>query len=313
MPIIEIDPWRTQYFENVACPDDVDIPTDDGDAWVMYPDHRKVYDKLFVALSQGMTAAPHGVVPPSFPVFAKPIVNLKGMGAGSRVLATRADYDAAVSPGLFWMPMLTGDHVSTDVAVVRGRPQWWRHTTGEPLADGMFDRWIVHADARSGIEAYCGEWIARVLPDYTGLLNLETIGGRIIEVHLRFADQWPDLYGEGWVESAVKLYAEGTWDFPDIDRRTGWSLPLFGRHGERYRHPPADLVERVRAMPGVSSVQITFHEEKPPEAHAMPPGGFRLGIVNAVDLAGGLKAREALAEGFPKGTTLNARVHTAHG
>ena len=27
------------------------------------------------------------------------------------------------------------------------------------------------------------------------MINLETIGGRIIEVHLRFADQWPDLYG----------------------------------------------------------------------------------------------------------------------
>ena len=29
MPIIERDPWRTQYFERVACPDNVFIPTDD--------------------------------------------------------------------------------------------------------------------------------------------------------------------------------------------------------------------------------------------------------------------------------------------
>ena len=32
---------------------------------------------------------------------------------------------------------------------------------------------------------------------YTGMVNFETIGGRIIEAHLRFADQWPDLYGGG--------------------------------------------------------------------------------------------------------------------
>ena len=36
------------------------------------------------------------------------------------------------------------------------------------------------------IEDYCGAWIRRHLAGYTGMLNLETIGGRIIEVHLRF-------------------------------------------------------------------------------------------------------------------------------
>ena len=41
------------------------------------------------------------------------------------------------------------------------------------------------------------------------MVNLETIGARIIEVHLRFADQWPDLYGgEPWVESLVRLYQD---------------------------------------------------------------------------------------------------------
>ena len=54
MPICEIDPWRTQYFERVPCPDDVFIPTEDSDAWTWNPEHRWVYDKLEVALSQGL-------------------------------------------------------------------------------------------------------------------------------------------------------------------------------------------------------------------------------------------------------------------
>jgi hypothetical protein len=45
------------------------------------------------------------------------------------------------------------------------------------------------------------------MPGYTGMLNFETIDARIIEVHMRFADQWPDLYGEGWVEALIGLYA----------------------------------------------------------------------------------------------------------
>ena len=80
MPICEADPWRLQYFERAACPPDVNIPTEDSDAWLWYPKYRWVYDKLAVALSQGLVAAPHGVPPPAFPVFSKPTINLKGMG-----------------------------------------------------------------------------------------------------------------------------------------------------------------------------------------------------------------------------------------
>jgi hypothetical protein len=51
MPICEADPWRQQYFTNVACPVDVRIPTEDSDAWQWYPKHRHVYDKIAVAFS----------------------------------------------------------------------------------------------------------------------------------------------------------------------------------------------------------------------------------------------------------------------
>ena len=88
MPICEADPWRFQYFEHVDCPPDVRISTEDPDSWEWYPRHRWIYDKLAVALSQGLEAAPHGVMPPAFPVFSKPIMNLRGMGTGSQVIAS---------------------------------------------------------------------------------------------------------------------------------------------------------------------------------------------------------------------------------
>jgi hypothetical protein len=55
-------------------------------------------------------------------------------------------------------------------------------------------------------------------------------------------------------------------------------------------------------------VQITFHEDKPPEAHAMPPGGFRLAIVNCWSLEAGLEARERLAVLFWTAQRLGARA-----
>jgi hypothetical protein len=222
------------------------------------------------------------------------------MGVGSRVLKSQADYDAHYAPGHFWMTLLEGRHVSSDVAVVRGTPRWWRHVTGKSAGEGTFDHWIVHAEPDAAIEERCGAWIEKNLAGYTGMLNLETIGGTIIEAHLRFADQWPDLYGPGWVEALVELYERGDWNYSDDDRSEGYSVVLFGPHPEhrRYRHPPAPAVEEIKRMPGVTSVQITFHEDRTPESHAMPPGGFRLAIVNGFDLPAALAARARLRECF---------------
>jgi hypothetical protein len=296
MPICEADPWRLQYFAQAETA--ANIPTEDSDSWQWFPAHRWVYDKLAVALSQNLAAGPHGIAPPRFPVFSKPIVNLKGMGVGSRTLHSPADYERHYAPGHFWMTLLDGRHVSSDIAVVDGEPRWWRHVTGKPAGEGTFDYWTVHAAPDADIEARCGAWVRRHLAGYTGMLNLETIGGTIIEVHLRFADQWPDLYGAGWVAALVRLYEKRIWDFPDDDRRDGYSVVLFGPSGARYRLPLPALVEEVRRMAGVTSVQITFHEDWAPERHAMPPGGFRLAIVNGFDLAGALAARERLGGHF---------------
>lgn len=300
MPICEIDPWRAQYFEKVPCPQDVFIPTEDSDAWNWNPRHRWVYDKLTVALSQDLAAAPHGVAPQSYPVFSKPIYNLKGMGVGSRMLASAADYTDAYSPGHFWTTLLEGEHVSSDVVVVRGEPRWWRHARGIPSGEGTFDHWEVTARPAPEIEVWCGAWCRRHLQGYTGMVNLETIAGRIIEVHLRFADQWPDLNGPGWVEAVVRLYAQGEWVFDDSQARTGYSIVLFQPHGWRYRHPPADLQRTVLSLPGISSLQITFHEEVAPKHHAMPPGGFRVAIINCWDRAVGNAARASLRSHFER-------------
>jgi hypothetical protein len=234
-------------------------------------------------------------MPSRFPVFSKPITNLRGMGVASRVLHDASEYAQNLTPGHMWMTLLQGRHVSSDVVIVDGEPCWWRHVTGEPSGDGTFDYWTVHAATEPAIEDYCGAWIAQHLRGYTGILNIETIGARMIEVHLRMSDQWPDLYGAGWLDAVVRLYAQREWAFADRERRNGYSVVLFGPHGPKYRHPPAALLARVGSMPGVSSVQITFHEEKDPQGHAMPPGGFRLAIVNAWSLAAGFAARDMLS------------------
>lgn len=305
MPILERDPWRLQYFDHVPCPDDVAIPTDDPDCWQLYPAHRWIYDKLEVAGTQGLACGPHGVPPDRFPVFSKPIVNLKGMGLGSRVIANADEMEHASQPGHMWMTLLEGPHVSTDCAVQDGAVMWCRHATGVAWDRGMFRYWTVHAAAQPSLEAYLYGWVGRHMAGYTGMMNFETIGGRIIEAHLRFADQWCDLYGEGWIEALVRLYETGTWAFDDRHRADGFSVPLFAAHGADFIHPPAEVQARVRRLEHVKSLQITFHEAKSSGDHPMPPGGFRLAVINATDLDAGHRARRMLADYYGPDSVLD--------
>jgi len=306
MPIIERDPWRMQYFKDVECPDNIIVPTDDEHAYELYPEHRWIYNKLLICDTQGIAGAPHGVPPPEFPIFSKPIYNMHGMGVGGRLIQDAVEFAANQQAGHMWMELMEGEHVSTDVVLLGGEAQWWRHTVGNALGDGVFDYWTILAEERPALEDYCGRWLRQHLRGYSGAANLETIGGRIIEVHLRFADQWPDLYGDGWLEAIVELYARRRWRYPDDNRQTGYSVVLFGAHGVQY-HPPADeLLADIRARHGITSVQITFHADVPVEQHAMPPGGFRLAIINCRDLDIGVRAREDLALAFWSAQSLGA-------
>ncbi len=299
MPICERDPWRDQYFENIPCPEDVLIPTDDTDAWSWYPAYNWIYDKLKIAASQGFACGPHGTTPPSYPIFSKPIVNLKGMGTGSCTIRSAQEMESRYTPGHFWLPLLKGTHISSDCALENGEIKWTRHATGISIGDGMFAHWILEAEPNPPLETYLTHWVHANMAGYTGMMNFETIGGKIIEVHLRFADQWCDLNGPGWIEAVIRLYAKGVWQLQNEHRHTGYSLPLFAHPQHGFRHPPPKQQALIRAMPHVSSLQITFHESKKLDEHPMPPGGFRLGLVNAWNLEAGRAAVDQLAKCFP--------------
>ena len=298
MPIYECDPWRQQYFLDTACPPGVHIPTDDTDGCRFNPRFRWVYNKLLIAKSQRVICGLHDQQPPAYPVFCKPVVNLKGMGIGTCVLNDYADYISKCHEGDFWMPLLSGEHISTDFAVVNGESMWCRHSLGIPAVAGTFDYWTVEARIRPSLETCCRHWIRQHMPDYTGMLNIETIDGFIIEVHLRFADQWPDLYGHRWLDSVVRLYELRQWQFTDRPRLDGYSVVLFGPHEREYLYPPAQKILEYRVTDAIRSVQITFFEGLPLTAHSMPPGGFRLAVINTRNLSAGLRLRAVMAQDF---------------
>ena len=75
-----------------------------------------------MAVSQGIECCTARHRSAHYPVFSKPIYNLKGMGVGSRRLESADDIADAYQPGHMWSTLLEGDHVSSDVAVIDGEP-----------------------------------------------------------------------------------------------------------------------------------------------------------------------------------------------
>ena len=68
-----------KIYDVLKCKND-DIPLNDLDAWLQYPDHNWVYNRLELAKFQGLKCAPMPITPLSYPVIIKPIINLYGMG-----------------------------------------------------------------------------------------------------------------------------------------------------------------------------------------------------------------------------------------
>lgn len=275
------------------------VPFGDVYAYLRYPKHNYIYNKILVAESQNINCAPHGIEPKKYPVFCKPIYNLRGMGKNSQVAADQKTLRSIMEPGCFWMELLTGVHVSTDVVLVKGQPVWWKHATGIPAKGGMFSLWTIHAGPFKKIESYCGAWFRKHLKGYTGLVNTETIGGKMIEVHLRHSEQWRDLYGEEWMRAVVTLFKKGVWRYRDSQSKDAYSIPLFApHHGAPYKPPSRTYLNALQKQKGILKITISFHTTRTPEFHSMPPGGFRLAVINCGDLKAGMEVKKQLARAF---------------
>lgn len=218
MPFLGVLPERRALFQPEP---ERPVAVNDAAAWRLNPDHRRVYDKLAVALDQGLVAAPCGVSPldlglaPSAPLFVKPITNLAGMSLGAgRCRAGQIGEPGNCPPGHFWCEYLRGAQTSSDCLVLDGQPLWYAHTAAAAQRNRQRPLWWRVGVPLAELEPALARWVTAWLPGYTGICNLEMIGGRVIEAHLRGSNGFFDLYGDGFIASWVALVDQRRWQPP---------------------------------------------------------------------------------------------------
>jgi hypothetical protein len=159
---------------------------DDVDVWnFIEPDDLWIYDKLILARKLNYYCGPAGTLP-KMPgkYIVRPCVNFLMMSRGARVdtfLPNEKYFD--VPPGYFWCERFYGRHLSFDfyngeqVLAVEG-------FRNDPDRLDRFSKWQKCED-----ELTLPDFLVTISKKYEWL-NVECIGDKIIEVHLRYNDDF---------------------------------------------------------------------------------------------------------------------------
>ena len=150
------------------------ITTDNDDLWL--------FDKLILSKKLGYTCGPAGLAPPiENNYIVRPITNIRMMGRNATIkYLTPIEYD--IPDGYFWCEMFKGRHLSFDyhygqqVLAVEG------FRKNERL--DRFSRWEKVDDQ------YELPGILKPIALKYEWLNVETIDNKVIEVHLRYNDDF---------------------------------------------------------------------------------------------------------------------------
>lgn len=167
------------------------IILDDITAWDKFPNSRWMLDKLYVQQKMGYDCGPLGVEPSKYPVWVKPVINLYGMGIKSRLMHNKESM--YYEPGMMWTQYYTGDHMSYDITYENNGISSVYAAKG--LNGPNFTEWQVDKIKPNDTLKYLVYRlsIAGQLPQH---FNIETIGGKLIECHPRWSEEFIHYYNE---------------------------------------------------------------------------------------------------------------------
>ena len=194
---------------------------DDKDVWAQCPtDYLWIYDKLILARKNRYLAGPAGVaVPKEGWYIVRPITNIRMMSRGaSKQLLTPQDTDK-VPDGYFWSECFEGRHTSVDF-----------HYGIQTLAVEGFrdsDRLDRFSQWNRITDQYKFPKILGDLWKLTPWINVEYVDGKIIEVHLRWNDDFSNHSSNTiypvWKDNPLPQPKNTKWyDSPSGDRLGFW-------------------------------------------------------------------------------------------
>ena len=172
---------------------DSSFPRYDGTAFKKNPRYNFVYDKLFVAQSQGMQAGELDELRPKdtpidYPIFIKP--RYGHMTASSKYcykIKSREELDKHFEKEhMMWSEFVNDTEGMTDFVVVDGQIVYHLSYVYSDKQYGFADVWK-KIDPSLNPPSEIVEWVLKYFTGYTGPVNVQYRSKSIIEVGMRFA------------------------------------------------------------------------------------------------------------------------------
>jgi hypothetical protein len=162
---------------------------DDYKVWQDIPAFRRLYNKLDLSLRLGYNCGPAGCpVTKTTDYVIRPVINLSGMGATAYIQRIEKNTDHDVPPGYFWCEKFRGNHISINYSWRKGQLypvdacQGWNN----PEELYRFSRW---QKLDKVPEFELPSWIHETMDAHH--INIEFVGGHIIEIHGRHGLDFP--------------------------------------------------------------------------------------------------------------------------
>ena len=162
----------------------------DEDAYSGLPGAHWVYNKLQLSEKLGYVCGPSVVpIPRDGNYIIRPIMNLSGMGIGARI-ETLKKGDKITDPSYFWCECFEGDHISVDYTFKKGEifPIFACQGWNDKKELWRFNKWVKVDPIPE--ELSLPNWLEGDI-NSAQHINVEWIGGKIIEVHLRHGHDFP--------------------------------------------------------------------------------------------------------------------------
>jgi len=180
---------------------------DDCDVWKFIDgEDAWIYDKLILSKRLGYLCGPAGVAPEqSGKYIVRPISNYRMMGRGSSIMHIEAHHDI-IPDGYFWCELFDGRHLTFD----------YNYGIQKLAVEGFkdsdrTDRFVSWKKVSDNFEL---PTILKTIAEKYEWMNIEVINGKIVEVHLRWND---DFQGHS-SDEVFPIWKENFYDSPCEDR-----------------------------------------------------------------------------------------------
>lgn len=261
------------------------ISTDDFESFDKYPQYNFVYNKEWVAHSQGIENRV-----PKYPVIVRPRINLKGMGVGAHYVYNIKELNK-IPKDYFWSNLYHGDHISVDIFINRENGiQDTIAFKGIPGKLFTFKHW--ESMPYYQLPIHIKKWILRYLTGYNGIINLEIIGDKIIECHLRMGDL-NYFQDKNLMKCVIDCYQGKSITLPKLNKI--YLVPVFAKKGDYKKLKKEEIYYAVRQF---NSQHVLNYLIDPNVEDADPAGGTRVCNFTVSNLKTGQKIRDFIHKNY---------------